>query len=133
MLSAAKTRLSKLHITLDDYYRPVTDLSGGQRQSVAITRCVVDDARVVILDEPTAALGVRQTGSVLDLVQTLADQGNGVIMVSHDMEDVLSVADHVVVLHLGRVAYDGPVTDLDAPRLVHLMAGYSQPVSVAVS
>jgi ribose/xylose/arabinose/galactoside ABC-type transport system permease subunit/ABC-type branched-subunit amino acid transport system ATPase component len=133
MLSAAKTRLSALHITLDDYYRPASDLSGGQRQSVAITRCVVDDTRVVLLDEPTAALGVRQTGSVLDLVHALANQGNGVIMISHDVENVLSVADRVVVLHLGRIAFDGPVTDLDAPRLVHLMAGYAEQRPVAVS
>jgi ribose/xylose/arabinose/galactoside ABC-type transport system permease subunit/ABC-type branched-subunit amino acid transport system ATPase component len=131
MLDIASTRLRALNIVLDDYYRPVADLSGGQRQSVAITRCVADGINVVILDEPTAALGVRQTASVLELADRLAAQGTGVIMISHDVEDVLAVADQIVVLHLGRVTYYGPASALDAPRLVHLMAGYTTAEQIA--
>ncbi len=119
----ATARLQQLGITLDDDERPVRLLSGGQRQSVAIARIADDDVKVVILDEPTAALGVKQTRNVLDLVRTLADRGAAVILISHDIDTVFEVADRVVVLRLGRVTHDGPVSELDQLQLVHLMAG----------
>lgn len=81
---------------------PVASLSGGQRQTVAIARSLLGEPRVIILDEPTAALGVAQTAEVLDLIERLRERGLGVIMVSHNMEDVRAVADRVVVLRLGR-------------------------------
>lgn len=81
---------------------PVAALSGGQRQTVAIARSLLGDPRVVVLDEPTAALGVAQTAEVLDLIRRLRDRGLGVIMISHNMEDVRAVADRVAVLRLGR-------------------------------
>ncbi len=81
---------------------PVASLSGGQRQTVAIARSLLGDPKVIILDEPTAALGVAQTAEVLNLIERLRDRDLGVIMVSHNMEDVRAVADRVAVLRLGR-------------------------------
>src|SRR6201988_2942805 len=82
----------------------VASLSGGQRQTVAIAKTVLWQSRVVILDEPTAALGVAQTAQVLELVRRLADRGLAVILISHNMRDVLEVADRIVALYLGRTA-----------------------------
>ncbi len=123
----ARQRLSALGIDLSDYFRPIRELSGGQRQCVAIARVNVGGASVVILDEPTAALGVRQTANVLALARTLADQGAAVVMITHDVDSVIDVADHVVVLSLGTVLYDGAISTVDAGRLIHLMAGYGVP------
>jgi simple sugar transport system ATP-binding protein/D-xylose transport system ATP-binding protein len=81
---------------------PVAALSGGQRQTVAITRALLGKPEVILLDEPTAALGVAQTAEVLNLIERLRDRGHGVIMISHNMEDVRAVADRIVVLRLGR-------------------------------
>ncbi len=81
---------------------PIASLSGGQRQTVAIARSLLGDPNIIILDEPTAALGVAQTAEVLDLIERLKDRGLGVIMVSHNMEDVRAVSDRIVVLRLGR-------------------------------
>jgi D-xylose transport system ATP-binding protein len=81
---------------------PIASLSGGQRQTVAIARSLLGDPRIIILDEPTAALGVAQTAEVLDLIERLRQRGLGVIMISHNMEDVRAVADRIVVLRLGR-------------------------------
>ena len=80
----------------------VATLSGGQRQSVAVARAVLWNSRVVILDEPTAALGVAQTQQVLDLVRRLADQGLAVVLISHNLHDIFAVADRITVLRLGR-------------------------------
>lgn len=81
---------------------PVAALSGGQRQTVAIARSLLGDPKIIILDEPTAALGVAQTAEVLNLVERLRENGLGVIMISHNMADVKAVADTVAVLRLGR-------------------------------
>jgi len=81
---------------------PVAALSGGQRQTVAIARSLIGDPRVVILDEPTAALGVAQTAEVLNLIERLRERGHGVVLISHNMADVMAVADRIVVLRLGR-------------------------------
>ena len=89
--------------TLKDVTVPVGDLSGGQRQSVAICRSVLWDPRIVLLDEPTAALGVAQREQVLNLINRLRDQGRGVILISHDLADVQQIADRVLVLRLGRL------------------------------
>jgi simple sugar transport system ATP-binding protein/D-xylose transport system ATP-binding protein len=81
---------------------PVAALSGGQRQTVAIARSLLGDPKIIILDEPTAALGVEQTAEVLNLIERLRERGLGVLMISHNMEDVRAVADRIVVLRLGR-------------------------------
>jgi D-xylose transport system ATP-binding protein len=81
---------------------PVASLSGGQRQTVAIARSLLLEPRVVLLDEPTAALGVAQTAEVLNLIERVRERGLGVVMISHNMEDVRAVADRIVVLRLGR-------------------------------
>ena len=121
----ARARMAGLGVRLTDYFRPVGELSGGQRQCVAIARVNDERAAVVILDEPTAALGVKQTEQVLTLARALADRGAAVIMITHDVDSVMAVADHVVVLNLGRVLHDGPISDVDTGRLIHLMAGYA--------
>ena len=96
-------------------------LSGGQRQSVAIAKAVLWNTKLVIMDEPTAALGVAQTAMVLDLVRRLADRGLAVIIISHNMNDVFQVADQIAVLHLGRMVAVRPAAELDRQIVVDLM------------
>ncbi|HTL42064.1 MAG TPA: ATP-binding cassette domain-containing protein [Pseudolysinimonas sp.] len=104
---------------------PMTYLSGGQRQCVAVCRAILGDPRIVILDEPTAALGVTQRREVLDLILRLREQGRGVILISHDLGDVLNVADRVVVLRLGETVADKAVADWDEHSLVSAITGAS--------
>jgi D-xylose transport system ATP-binding protein len=94
--------LGTLDVRLPSLRAPVAALSGGQRQAVAVARAVMWDARVVILDEPTAALGVAQTEQVLDLIRRLREQGLGVVVISHNLANVFDVCDRIVVLRLGR-------------------------------
>ena len=102
MEKKASATLGSLSVrTMRSVRQKVSSLSGGQRQTVAIARAVLQDARVVILDEPTAALGVAQTEQVLALVRRLADAGVGVLIISHNLVDVFQVADHINVLYLG--------------------------------
>jgi len=98
----AWTLLSELAARIPSVRDVVASLSGGQRQTVAIARSLLLDPKIIMLDEPTAALGVAQTAEVLNLVERLRDRGLGVIMISHNMEDVRAVADRIVVLRLGR-------------------------------
>ncbi|MET2010056.1 ATP-binding cassette domain-containing protein [Microbacterium chocolatum] len=102
---------------------PVASLSGGQRQTVAIARSLVGEPRVVILDEPTAALGVAQTAEVLNLIERLRERGHGVILISHNMADVLAVADRVVVLRLGRNNGEYRVADVTSETLIAAITG----------
>ncbi|MFC1414885.1 ATP-binding cassette domain-containing protein [Streptacidiphilus sp. N1-12] len=101
MEQKARELLSTLSIRIPSVRIPVASLSGGQRQVVAIARSLIGDPKVVILDEPTAALGVEQTAQVLDLVERLRERGLAVILISHNMADVRAVADTVAVLRLG--------------------------------
>ncbi|MGP3952981.1 ATP-binding cassette domain-containing protein [Streptomyces sp. 7N604] len=94
--------LSTLAITIPDVRVPVASLSGGQRQTVAISRSLLGEPKVLLLDEPTASLGVQQTTQVLDVVDGLRDRGLGVLLISHNMGDIKAVADQVAVLRLGR-------------------------------
>jgi D-xylose transport system ATP-binding protein len=109
---AAETLGSLSVRTIKSVRQKVASLSGGQRQTVAIARSVLQQARLVILDEPTAALGVAQTEQVLQLVRRLADSGVGVIIISHNLADVFEVADFIDVLYLGQM-----VAHLDAKRV----------------
>jgi len=119
----ARKRLSELNIVLESYQRPVGSLSGGQRQSVAIARVVDDNIKLVVLDEPTAALGVAQTRNVIELIRALAARNAAVLLVTHDIDTVFAIAHRIVVLRLGRVVFDGSVNSITQPQLVHLMAG----------
>ncbi len=94
--------LQQLSAKLSSARMPVASLSGGQRQTVAIARSLLGEPKVILLDEPTAALGVEQTAEVLNLIERLRERGLGVIMVSHNIEDVQAVADRIAVLRLGR-------------------------------
>lgn len=107
---------------------PIASLSGGQRQTVAIARALVGSPKVVMLDEPTAALGVAQTAEVLNLVERLRDQGLGVLLISHNMADVQAVADRIVVLRLGRNAAEFRVEDASTDELVAAITGASDSV-----
>jgi len=98
----AETMKSLAVTTIRSIRQPVATLSGGQRQSVAVARAVMWNSRLVILDEPTAALGVAQTQQVLELVRRLADQGLAVVLISHNLHDVFEVGDRITVLRLGR-------------------------------
>ena len=94
--------LNELSARIPSVREPVASLSGGQRQTVAISRSLLLEPKLIMLDEPTAALGVAQTAEVLDLIERVRDRGLGVLMISHNMEDVRAVADRIVVLRLGR-------------------------------
>jgi ABC-type sugar transport system ATPase subunit len=122
MERAARETLSGLKVTtVRSVRQPVASLSGGQRQSVAIAKAVLWNSKLVIMDEPTAALGVAQTEQVLALVRRLADQGLAVLIVSHNMNDVFRVADRVAVLYLGRMVAVRPTAELDVQIVVDLM------------
>jgi ABC-type sugar transport system ATPase subunit len=118
----SKETLSGLSVTsVRSIRQPVGSLSGGQRQAVAVARAVMWDAQLVIMDEPTAALGVAQTAMVLDVIGKLAKSGIAVLVISHNLNDVFAVADRVAVLHLGRLVAVGPLTDFDTQSLVEIM------------
>lgn len=118
--------------TVSSVRQKVANLSGGQRQTVAIAKAVLWNSKVVVLDEPTAALGVAQTRQVLDLVRRLADQGRGVVLISHNMNDVMEVADRVAALYLGRVAAEVLTKDSSTTQIVELItAGRSGDIGLA--
>jgi D-xylose transport system ATP-binding protein len=134
METAARETLASLSVrTVKSVRQSVSALSGGQRQTVAIAKAVLWNSKVVLLDEPTAALGVAQTKQVLDLVRNLAEKGLGVVLISHNMNDVLQVADRVCAMYLGRIAADVPITkDTRREFLVELItAGRSGDVGIA--
>ncbi|MFL6025133.1 MAG: ATP-binding cassette domain-containing protein [Marmoricola sp.] len=133
MEKQARQTLESLSVkTVSSVRQSVANLSGGQRQTVAIAKAVLWNSKVVFLDEPTAALGVAQTRQVLDLVRRLADQGRGVVLISHNMNDVMEVADRVVALYLGRVAAEVMTKDSSTTQIVELItAGRSGDVGLA--
>ena len=122
MEKAAAETLAGLRVTtVRSIRQPVGSLSGGQRQSVAVAKAVMWNSKLVIMDEPTAALGVTQTAQVLDLIQRLRDRGLAVMVVSHNLNDVFSVADRIAVLYLGRMVAEGPASDFDRQSVVEYM------------
>ena len=120
-LTAKSTLKDLAVVSVRSIRQPVGSLSGGQRQAVAVAKAVMRDARLVIMDEPTAALGVTQTRVVLDLIKRLAQQGIAVIVISHNLNDVMSVADRLAVLYLGSLAAVGPKEQFDTQAVVDLM------------
>ncbi len=118
----ARDTLASLSVrTVSSVRQLVASLSGGQRQTVAIAKSVLWNSKVVMLDEPTAALGVAQTRQVLDLVRRLADNGLGVLLISHNMNDVKEVSDRITALYLGRVAADIPASEVTTGQIVELI------------
>ena len=139
MESQAREALKSLSVrTVKSVRQSVSSLSGGQRQTVAIAKTVLWNSKVVMLDEPTAALGVAQTRQVLDLVRRLADSGVGVLLISHNLTDVFEVADRITALYLGRVAADVATKDVTSRQVVELITtgqsgGVTGPSTTAAS
>jgi D-xylose transport system ATP-binding protein len=123
MESRAVSVLRRLSVKIPSVRIPIASLSGGQRQSVAVARSVLWDSKVVLLDEPTAALGVAQTKEVLELVKRLREEGHGVVIISHNLADVFEVADRVTVLRLGRWVGTYERAKVGREQLVALMTG----------
>jgi ABC-type sugar transport system ATPase subunit len=132
MARESRGYLARLAIDVADMGSPVERLSGGQRQAVAIARALRWNAELIVMDEPTAALGVRETAQVLDLVRRLQAEGRTVILISHNMADVVAVSTRVAILKNGRKVVDRPTAGLDADRLAHLvMTGRDLPAPPA--
>jgi ABC-type sugar transport system ATPase subunit len=122
MEKAAAETLATLRVTtVRSIRQPVGSLSGGQRQSVAVAKAVMWNSKLVIMDEPTAALGVTQTAMVLDLIKRLRDRGLAVLVVSHNLNDVFSVADRIAVLQLGRMVAQDRASTFDRQSVVEYM------------
>jgi ABC-type sugar transport system ATPase subunit len=119
--AAAETLASLRVTTVRSIRQPVASLSGGQRQSVAVAKAVMWNSKLVIMDEPTAALGVVQTRQVLDLIKRLRDRGLAVMVISHNLTDVFEVADRIAVLYLGRMAVQDDASKFDLGTVVEYM------------
>jgi ABC-type sugar transport system ATPase subunit len=119
--SAGETLTGLRVTTVRSIRQPVGSLSGGQRQSVAVAKAVMWNSKLVMLDEPTAALGVVQTDMVLELVRRLRDRGLAVMVVSHNLNDVFAVADRIAVLYLGRMVAQDRTSAFDRQSVVHYM------------
>jgi len=130
---AAKTLASLRVTTVRSIRQPVASLSGGQRQSVAVAKAVMWNSKLVIMDEPTAALGVNQTRQVLDLIKRLRDRGLAVMVISHNLNDVLEVADRIAVLYLGRMVVQDKASAFDRQRVVEYMTTGGKGMKAAAS
>jgi simple sugar transport system ATP-binding protein len=123
MRERAIEAFAELGISLRDVSAPVATLSGGQRQSVAVARAVAFASRIIFMDEPTAALGVLQRGRVLDTIRRVRDRGVSVVLVSHNMPEVLAVADRIEVLRMGRRVAVFTAAQTSVDELVGAMTG----------
>lgn len=122
MERAAGETLKGLRVTtIKSIRQPVSSLSGGQRQSIAVAKAVMWNSKLVIMDEPTAALGVVQTRNVLDLIKTLRDKGLAVMVISHNLNDVFEVADRIAVMYLGRLVVQDDASKFDRQSVVDYM------------
>jgi ABC-type sugar transport system ATPase subunit len=119
--AAAETLASLRVTTVRSIRQPVASLSGGQRQSVAVAKAVMWNSKLVIMDEPTAALGVVQTKMVLDLIRRLRDRGLAVMVISHNLNDVFEVADRIAVMYLGRLVVQQDASKFDRQSVVEYM------------
>ena len=113
--------MARLGVTIANMDAPVANLSGGQRQAVAISRALRLNAGLIVMDEPTAALGVKETAQVLDLISRLKADGKTIILVSHNMADVVAVASRVAIFKSGRKVIDRATAGLDADALAHMV------------
>jgi ABC-type sugar transport system ATPase subunit len=127
MHTEAKDVLNRLEIRIPNLGRPMRQMSGGQRQAVAIARAVYWNAQLMIMDEPTAALGVPEQRKVLLLVRALRDAGVPVIMITHNMQDAFEVADRLLVMRRGRLVGERQPSTTTASELVSLMVGVAEP------
>ena len=123
MLSEARKVLHRLDIEIPSLKNRISMLSGGQRQAVAISRSIYWDARFLIMDEPTAALGIAEQNKVLDLVRRLKDQGLGILIISHQLHDVFSVADRLVIMRRGKKVAERDTARTDQNEVVSLIVG----------
>ena len=123
MTQATQDVLDRLQVTLPDFEAPVGLMSGGQRQAVAVARATAFASRLVILDEPTAALGVREAARVLDLIRRLRGEGKAVVVISHAMDHVMEVADRAVVMRRGRNVGELVPSESSRERMVSLIVG----------
>jgi D-xylose transport system ATP-binding protein len=123
MLEETRAILTQLQVGIQDLRSGLAQMSGGQRQAIAVARAVAFASKVVILDEPTAALGLRESRRVLDLVRRLVDQGTAVILISHNLEEVTEIADRAVVLRAGRIVGEAAPTPENHSRLVSMIVG----------
>ncbi len=123
MSQATQDVLDRLQVTLPDFEASVGLMSGGQRQAVAVARATAFASRLVILDEPTAALGVREASRVLDLIKRLRDEGKGVVVISHAMDHVMEVADRAMVMRRGRNVGEMIPSESSRERIVSLIVG----------
>lgn len=126
MFKEAQEVLERLDIRIPDLRRPIRQMSGGQRQAVAIARAVYWNAQLMIMDEPTAALGVPEQRKVLQLVRTLRKQHVPIILISHQLQDIFSVADRVIVMRRGRNVGERAIAATDSNEIVKLMIGASE-------
>ncbi|TWE12608.1 ATP-binding cassette domain-containing protein [Rudaeicoccus suwonensis] len=127
MEKVAKETLADLSVTtVRSIRQSVGSLSGGQRQAIAVAKAVMNKTRLVIMDEPTAALGVSQTAMVLNLIRTLSERGIAVLVISHNLNDVFEVADRLAVLYLGTMCAEGPISDFDSQSAVSLITSGSR-------
>ncbi|MBB5575851.1 MULTISPECIES: ATP-binding cassette domain-containing protein [Rhizobium] len=123
MAEAARATMAKLDFHVKRLDAPVSNFSGGQRQAVAIGRAVYWNARILIMDEPTAALGVPEQRKVVALIKSLKAQGRGVIFISHNLQDIFAVSDRIVVLRRGIVAGERKISETTHEEVVKLMIG----------
>jgi simple sugar transport system ATP-binding protein len=122
-LAETRRRMKEVGATLEDLTAPVRNLSGGQRQAIAIARALASAHRLIMFDEPTAALGVSQTQATLELIRGIAARGVAVIVISHNLEDIFAVARRIVVLRQGRVTLDDFVANLSHASVIAAMMG----------
>lgn len=130
-LRRAKEHLEKLKIEVKSVRQRVEELSGGQRQAVAIARATAFDAKVVIMDEPTAALAIKEVRKVLDLIKDLRNHGIGVILISHRMDDIFYVCDRVMALFHGRNFAEAPLAETSRNEVIGWIMGNKSPVAQA--
>lgn len=121
MEHAAIKVMKRLNPAFEKFHDPVSNLSGGQRQSVAIARTLQFNAKIIIMDEPTAALGPHETQMVADLIKNLKKEGIGIIMISHDLHDVFDLSDRVSVMKNGRHVWTGNVADTDKDKVLQMI------------
>ena len=121
----AETVLDRLDIHLPDLQRPVKDMSGGQRQAIAIARAVYWNARLLLMDEPTAALGVPEQRKVLDIIEQLSGEGVAILLISHNMDDVFEACDRLLVLRRGANVFESSTSETSTSEVVSAMMGSS--------